>query len=1100
MNKPFKPTAQQSQAVDPSRSVWVTANAGSGKTHVLVERVIRLLLDGAEPSAILCITFTKAAAAEMASRLYERLGKWVSCTDEALASELAACGLPQSDADLQTRARRLFTRVLETPGGLKIQTIHALCERLLQLFPVEAGMAPGFRVLDDRQTLAMRQEAQSQILARARSRNETALTIALDHVVSLISQGDFDDLVASVLAAPQNLKTVFAGTITAEGFSLLLKNALKVELTDTVETLNQQLNLIDDIAYFHHATILAQAKPYRGHDAASLMKQAVAAREKAAILKQIFFTKAKEFEPRKTLLATDLAKAHPETKIFLEREAQRIAQLIQQLDVVKRIYATASLFTLAKAIFAAVDAKKRLLGLYDFDDLIERTARLLTGSGAAQWVLYKLDAGLSHILLDEAQDTSPAQWQIIQALADEFFSGSGKPVAFERTIFVVGDRKQSIYSFQGADAHSFALARQRFTDFILAQGKASSEIELTISYRSTEAVLEAVNKVFPAKLPARLGFLQEDLTGQDHTTNRKGAAGRVEVWPLTPSLDEADQPDHWLAPLDREPAQSAKRRLSRQIAETIKSWIGQRELPSQGRMVEPGDIMILLQSRGPLFSMLIAELRKARVPVAGADRLKLQESLAIQDLMAMAQWALLPEDDYSLACVLKSPFVPKPLSEVELFAFAHDRVQASLWSRVKQGQTENARWLESLLNTAEHDGPFAFFARILMRYRKAMLHRLGPEAGDATDACLDLTLAYEIETGLSLAGFVHWFDASETDIKRELEKNAGEVRIMTVHAAKGLEANIVFLPDAASLPKGRNANQMLKIEVERLGFSLPLWNLSGLSQSPALEHILADGEAKRVAERNRLLYVAMTRARDELYMCGAKGKTKDIPKTSWYALVEQVLGVSEITPLLLETSPSLQARSGAADPLPDWVLRAAKLEAEPQANSVTQSKNERQKSPAKPNTPEMQRGTAIHAILQALPQIAPELRQAFAAAKARRLDIDPQLAQNLVALIARPELAAFYGPGSAQEVEICGTLADHQLITGRLDRVVIGTKDVLLLDYKTDTTPPTTTTASHPYHRQMALYAQLLAQAYPTRNIRAALLWTQTEKLEWLSL
>ncbi|MDE2445559.1 MAG: UvrD-helicase domain-containing protein, partial [Alphaproteobacteria bacterium] len=730
MTKPLTPTLDQSRAVDPRHSVWVTANAGSGKTHVLVERVIRLLLEGAEPSAILCITFTKAAAAEMSSRLYERLASWVSCTDQELDQALVACGISMGDAVLRIRARRLFTLVLETPGGLKIQTIHALCERLLQLFPVEAGIAPGFRVLDDRQTEALRKETQSLILADARRNGGPVLTAALAHVTAQGNRVDFDNLVSSVLSTPQNLKALLASKITSEDLSLLLKDAMNIALGDTSQTLAEKLNVIDEAAYRHHAQVLAQKAPFRKHDAASLMTKVVSETERSATLKSIFFKKTKELEARKSLMSAELQKNFPTTKEFLEQECARITLLIQESDVLKRIEATTSLFTVAAEVSKTIETKKRKLGVYDFDDLIACTANLLNQSQAAQWILYKLDSGLSHILLDEAQDTSPAQWKIIQALAEEFFAGAGRPMNFERTVFVVGDRKQSIYSFQGADAASFALARQRFVDFISAQGKATAEIELTISYRSTQAVLEAVNKVFPAKLPMRLGFEQQDLTGQDHTTNRHGAYGRAEVWPLIGSLDETEQANHWLAPLDREPSQSGKRRLSRLIAETIKTWIGQRKLISQDRVIVPGDIMILLQSRGTLFSMLIAELRKAGVPVAGADRLKLQQSLAVQDLMALAQWALLPDDDYSLACALKSPCVPEPLDDAQLFSLSHDRGKVGLWRRVQQESVHNANWLVDLLNAAKQQGPFAFFSKILTHHRKAMLQRLGPEAGD----------------------------------------------------------------------------------------------------------------------------------------------------------------------------------------------------------------------------------------------------------------------------------------------------------------------------------------------------------------------------------
>ena len=1094
MNAQFTPTEQQTKAADPTQSVWVTANAGSGKTHVLVERVIRILLEGAEPATILCITFTKAAATEMSSRLFDRLSTWTSLSDENLTRELKRIGLSNPQPNHLLRARRLFTLVLETPGGLKIQTIHAFCERLLQLFPVEAGMAPGFRVLDERSSLSLREQAQKEILAEALKGKDRELAEAFSIVAANAASDTFDSLIKTFMGASQNIKQLLVSETDPDALSLVLKNRFGLGPSETSLSIFQKIEQLDEPAYQFHADILRPHMPYDGHDAAQLMTQAITHISTSEILRDLFFTKDKALKPRKKLMAVNVSKKFPESAEFISNEQARLLNLFQNHDLLLRIEATRAIFIVARAINKKVENKKRQLGSYDFDDLIRRTSDLLHNSQAAQWVLYKLDSGLNHILLDEAQDTSPAQWSIIHALAEEFFAGSGRPQTQVRTIFVVGDRKQSIYSFQGADAESFAIARSRFTDFIKSKGSLPAEIELNISYRSTKAVLDAVNLVFPASNPQRFGFLPKDIFEHDHTTNRIGVAGRVEVWPLFLNAVNEDDSDHWLAPIDREPAQSPKRRLAKHIAETLKSWIGFRKLESKNRLVEPGDVMILMQSRGTLFSMLISELRKIGVPVAGADRLRLRDSIVVQDLLVLAQWILLPQDDYALACVLKSPFVPLPLDENQLFELAHYRGTNSLWQKLCEQENKNAQWLENLSESASELTPYAFFSKILVRFRKAMLIRLGPEAGDAIDAFLDQVLSHEIEFGPTLAGFLHWFNAGETEIKRELEKSTGEVRLMTVHGAKGLEANIVFLPDAASVPKGRDSSRVLMIVDNQSDVKLPLWMIGGLSDSANLEMRKEEVRLKEGAERNRLLYVAMTRARDELYICGAKGKSKDVPKDSWYAIVEPILGITPFSNEFqnAESLELFQPRKEVS--LPAWIFGTVSDEKGKATLAVTQT------STANAKAEELKRGTSVHNLLQSLPTIAPEKQLAFAQTEALRLNLDRATAISLVELINMPEFEMFFGPNSQAEVEISGFRADGSQVNGRIDRLVEGSAEITLLDYKSDRFVPDSIEADNPYMLQILAYAELVKAAYPDHSVKAALLWTQNARLDWLPL
>ena len=321
---------------------------------------------------------------------------------------------------------------------------------------------------------------------------------------------------------------------------------------------------------------------------------------------------------------------------------------------------------------------------------------------------------------------------------------------------------------------------------------------------------------------------------------------------------------------------------------------------------------------------------------------------------------------------------------------------------------------------------------------------------------------------------------------------------MTVHGAKGLEANIVFLPDAASVPRARDAQRLLIIPDQAKGAGLPLWMLSGLSVSPELQAWLDETKAKGMAERSRLLYVAMTRARDELYICGAKGKQKEVQKESWYALVESILGVKPRTEEIFRTEfePSIVAE--LKPQLPAWVLNTAPVETSNDYYAVTGVASGSRDQVKSPELESYQRGTAIHRLLQNLPNIAPELRESFAKNQAKRLNLEEHEALSLVSLINWPPLAQFFGPDSEAEVEISGQLENGRFFMGRIDRMVKSQNEILILDYKSDRFVPESSGFDHPYVHQIALYSGLLQTAFPGHTVKAALLWTQGPKLEWI--
>ena len=1093
---------RQRRGSDPAVSAWVGANAGSGKTHVLVDRVIRLMLAGAEPSRILCLTFTKAAAAEMAARVFNRLSGWVSLDDVELKHRLNGIGLQDPNTEIVLRARRLFARAQETPGGLKIQTIHAFCERLLQLFPVEAGVVPRFTVMDERAARETLEAARNSVLTEAISEPQSAAGRALATVTRHVQSDGFDDLVSELLKARGEFHDMLQSETGLKRCIAEIGAYLNLAPDESRDSINEQLGLnVSEYGKFAEALANGSASDQKRSEdiAGNLVRHGIILLD----LRDFYLTQ--KDEPRKLsgIATKPVLNQHPWIEAFVESEQTRLLAALAKLSDLERMEATRALLGLAALIIGKYEERKRKLGLYDFDDLILRTNSLLTVRPDAAWILYKLDGGIDHVLLDEAQDTSPAQWQIVRALTEEFFAGQGRQSAANRTVFAVGDRKQSIYSFQGADPNVFELVHDDFKERIEASGQGFNDVDFTVSFRSTREVLEAIDTVFHESSPARRGLDGRIVSPLVHESNRPDDRGIVEIWPLV-EPDEKDDDAPWTAPVDREPANSPRRKLARRIATTLKSWIGGRTIGTSDRLIQAGDILVLVRKRDSLFDALISELRKAGVPVAGADRLTLVENIAILDLLALAGFALLPDDDYALACVLKSPLMATPLSEDQLFAIAHGRGARPLWDSL-QHSTEACcvtakESLAAPMMLAGIVRPYEFFATILQESRKRIVARLGGEANDALDAFLQSALDFERGHCASLAAFVDWFVSGDVEIKRNMEQGAGEVRIMTVHGAKGLEAPIVILPDTTAVPDGRTQPQLLMIPSGNSGRKLPLWRVPKLFESPGITGLKQQAGDARDEEYRRLLYVAMSRARDELYICGYRG-TNEPSDGCWYNLVSNALRpnmrpIADGEGWRLGVDPHYTAQSQAPAkvriPLPHWCERAASPESKaPGRSSVTGvSRGDNAMTPEQKRSRE--RGIVIHRLLQVLPDTSPSERTALAQRVVARAGHREDLADAVLALLDHPAIAGLLASEGMSEVALSANLPQLGLtVSGRIDRLIIADDGILIVDYKTDRAPPERVEFTPPdYLRQMALYRAVMLEAYPGRPVRTALVWT----------
>jgi ATP-dependent helicase/nuclease subunit A len=1102
------------RAADPKVSAWVAANAGAGKTYTLANRVTRLLLDGAKPERILCLTYTKAAASEMAGRLFAQLGEWSMLDDASLAARITEIGAPSLDAEGLRNARRLFALALETPGGLKILTIHAFCQQVLARFPLEAGVPPSFRVLDDQTARDIGADARNRVLDRAGS-GDTRLAEAIAEIVTQADESKLDAILGSALGTDRrklerlfdrhdrSLRDVCAEVRSAHGIG-------PGETFDTIagafcsEMQAQQARLREVAAW------LASGSKTDAEIASALLS-AIESNSFDAFT-EVFFTQAAK--PRARLATKKLAEQNAALFSYLEKLAADFLVAEQRCRSARAATLTEASLLLAHAVLDEYATLKRRHGVLDYDDLILETLRLLETGDAAAWVLFKLDGGLDHILIDEGQDTSPEQWRIVQRLAEEFFAGRGAREEPQRTIFVVGDEKQSIFSFQGADPTQFDIQHGHFALRAGAKESAFVTVQLSTSRRSAPEILRFVDEVF-ADDAVRQGVV----SGSDaiaHTAYRGNAKGRVEFWPTIKPI-EVPEPDLWQRPVDLPAPASPVMRLASDIAERIRTWTdGRTRLPGHDKPIAPGDVMVLMPRREPLASELIRQLKQRGVPVVGADRIRLMEQIAVMDLVALGRFALLPEDDLNLATLLRSPF--GGLSEEALLSLCAGR-NGTLWRVLEKRKFELPVFesahdlLAECLSRADFSPPFEFYSHVLgaKGLRRRLLNRLGAETNDAIDEFLALALGYEVLNAPSLEGFLHWLERGDAEVKRDMERGRDEVRVMTVHGAKGLEADIVVLPDTTAAPLSPGQRGALLYTDEGVFFPLPA------TRAPeAVERAKAKIADDALKEHRRLMYVALTRPRDRLHIAGFEGK-RGVKDGSWYPLLERAARKIGIP---LSGQPDTALVIGAADTeriagadgkterivLPEWAGKPPAVEEErPRLIRPSQAAGSEEPAIAYSagDSKRFERGLLVHTLLARLPDVSPDMRRGVAREFLARKNVDSSnaalLVEETMRVLEHPEFAAVFATNARAEVAIVADLPElgaNARVSGRLDRLSVDDGGVLAVDFKTNRPAPgRIEDVPQLYLTQMALYRAALARIFPGRRIGCALVWTETPSL-----
>ena len=1105
---------RQVEASDPANSTWLSANAGSGKTRVLTDRVARLLLAEVAPQNILCLTYTKAAASEMQNRLFKRLGSWAMMADALLLDDLRELGIEGDISPARLRiARTLFARAIETPGGLKIQTIHSFCAGLLRRFPLEAGVSPQFTEMEDRASALLRAEVVDDMAMGP----DAGL---VDLLARYLTDADFDKLLQEIAGRrglfdnqpdAASLPGLF-GLASGLTPDVLLQSVLPEGTSDLIGRL-RGLCLTGSVNDVKAAKQLAT---FDQHDTFGW--------KDLILLEDVFLTKdSKVALPFSAKIGSFPTKPTRQKALDLMDEVEPLMEAVEAAreDRLKlmALDRTRALHLFASAFIPAYEARKLSRGMLDFDDLIRKARALLTDPLVAQWVLFRLDGGIDHILVDEAQDTSPDQWAVIERLAQEFASGDGAQPDRQRTIFVVGDKKQSIYSFQGAAPESFDQMRDFFDAKLQRAGDKIHPLQLEYSFRSADAVLRVVDMT---SYGPRADGLDDRVS---HIAFKNQMPGRVDLWPAIASLKEEDDQRVWTDPVDQISAQHHTAKLAARVAAAVEHMIESGTIPAEvgktgafePRRITAGDILILVPRRSGIFPEIIRACKLRNLPIAGADRLRVGAELAVRDIAALLRFLALPEDDLSLAAALKSPLFG--WTEQMLFSLAHGRKKGEfLWQRLRAIPDQPALLavLNDLRDKADFLRPYDLINRILTRHRgrKLLLARLGTEAEDGIDALLTQALAYERSAVPGLTGFLEWMQTDDLEVKRQMEASGNRIRVMTVHGAKGLESPIVILPDTGV------RDIKLSSAIYDVG-GYPVWAPPVPAMPEALRQHRDDMIAAQKQERRRLLYVAMTRAESWLIVCAAGDVGEG--DASWYRMVEQGMQQAGAVAQEFGDETGLRFEGGVWHDLPiRHAVIAPKIDTiAPEYASIpnltqglsgTISPSDlggakilpQDIADANPDAA-LARGSLVHLMLEHLPQSPKPERLTLAKSLLAGIEAQPELTDptaliaDVLTMIEAPALAHLFAPGSMAEVELTAVVRGRRF-HGALDRLVITADSILAVDFKTNRlVPDRPEDVPEGVLRQMGAYLAMLTQIYPDRSITIAILWTATAQLMPLS-
>lgn len=1106
-------------ASDPKLNIWVSASAGSGKTKTLIDRFLRLLLNNVAPEKILCVTFTKVAAAEMLNRIRATLGEWSIIEEEKLKHDLKHLTNIEPDSKTIKIARNLFNSFIDNQDKLQILTIHAFCQKLITKFPIEAGIKINSILMTDDQKLALIEEAKNTFLNQYEGEIKEPKFIT--HLLENIHENTLDSLIeraihisnVSNFSTEQDLYSAKVSEILG-----ISKDNAEEKLKDAEELLSLEIgkSLEKFISFSAENDIEIISASIR-----FIKNQELSFKSRISSLKDAFLTK--DFTPRSALLPKKIAILNEDVLESL-KNIQNLVFEYHNVEMSKKtFYLTQGFLDLTYLFNSCYSKIKQKLGYIDYTDLINMSLKLLEDESISNWIESKLNSKISHIMVDESQDINLKQWQIIHTCLKDFFStNKDNP----NTVFVVGDKKQSIYSFQGSSPELFS-GMHKFIE------KTAQNFDITLhninfskSFRSDPIVLNFVDKLFETiSNKNRNYFCEDNLT---HISNKNFEHASVEIWPLVVDVENKKDQDsyEWDISEGYKENYSPPKILANMIAKKIQTLLMNGEF-------KPSDFMILVRKRDSLTNHLIRALKEHNLPVSGIDRLLLNENIAIKDLLSFMQFKLLPEDDYNLACLLKSPIFSITEEELCILCQREDR---SLWSNLKLLYDNSDSFkkihdtLEALLNNNTINTPYYFAAYCLdiRGYRSNFLSRIGMHIDEVLDEFINVCLEFEETNEPSLISFLHWFQNAKIEIKKEINNEAEEIKIMTIHASKGLQAKFIILPDTTTVPRNKSS-----IIFDQLN-NVVLYNVSE-NHSYQYQAIIENIKLQTLQEYYRLLYVGLTRASQHLLICG-NSRSKTIPELCWYEIarstLKEVAQEIDCTELhgyknienqdssndenlyfFSDSSVSYKVEKGAFEKKLHIQQKAYTNSDKPKFLSekyITQdlyhkiSPSTKAKEKNEDINNVLTLGTLIHKALEYFVSLkrtiqSNELQRFIAVYKEKSIEVDLAQIENICTLINKFILPLTSGNQVHAELKIQKTYkidSKNCILSGSIDLVVFGDQELHIIDYKTDKqVPKTSCEVDDKYIKQLALYKKVLAEKYTNHDIRCYLAWTTEPSL-----
>ena len=1121
-------TKEQKIAANPELSVWVTANAGTGKTKVLTDRVLRLLLAGNDHNSILCLTYTKAAASEMYERIYDRLIKWSIMGHQELVENISELISRMPTEDEILLSRRLFAMVASGVDDISIQTIHAFCQSLLQKFPLEAGINPGFSIIEEAKSKELIEEAKSILLNNisiAEDDNNNLIE-AFKYLVSVKSEYAIDDIIAAIIYNFSKIRSLLEHHGDIDSFIRHISDELDVRLDASLDDIELEILSFDRDNIKYIADILVTGglrdKKYSQSIYSILAKKDLDIDYNEYI--SIFFTKKNEKRKISSLVTKKILEENPRIEDLIAFEQSRLESILEQIKSVKTFLASRNFLYIAAEIINIYSALKNNSNYIDHDDIIYYSLILLDQPDISSWILYKLNYKISHILLDESQDTSPDQWKLMTKLTEDFFSGDSINEERSPTLFIVGDEKQSIYSFQGANIESYFNELKRLKS--INKNNISfnfNTVDMNLSFRSTEAVLNIVDYIFN-KPEFKNAVSDNDLLIK-HNIYRKNQAGLVEIW--SNINDDEKKSDLWQLPKEYRQENNEEVQLAKRIADQIAVRINEnRVLKSKNRPVRAGDFLILVEKRTALIHSISRFLKDKGINVAPSDRISLNSEIAIADIISLSKFLLLPQDDLSLAEALKSPLFN--LSEENLFLLSYNREDKTLWHSLQFSEDFLVieQEIKQLLADVDYISPFQLYTNILEKNlgRKKFVARLGEAVNEVINEFMAMVLDFEVNNPNSLQEFVRWFENnSDTDIKRQNDSSSDHVRIMTVHGSKGLQAPIVILADISKQDKD------ISPPIFDIDNKLLLWSAKSDEDSSYYKNLKQLNKQKIRDEKLRLLYVAITRAEDEFYACGLS-KYKGDDSSRWYNILQNCLkdigsefsledGLKGYRYSLYDNISiekdiiEIEENKNNIE-VPQFFYEEYKSDISD--NSISPSKLESDNndniqeinSPLYPkiNIPAI-RGNIIHELLHLLPKH--DLNRLEESIN-NLLDLYVELGgleslkeeiyQTVLNIFQNDSLAFIYDNDAYSEIPVKGYY-NTKIVSGTIDRIVkLDDNNLLIIDYKTSKNPPRfSSDVDDAYIKQMALYKKVVADIFPKMNIECAILWVSSADLMYIN-